>query len=338
MWPAAGQTRKRLVQVADDKHFKASRLPRKEAPQVTHASPSSSESWFPGRLVFLDDAFPASFLVEGGGDADASLGGLGDPSSSESPPARARSSSSISAMTIRRRSWPMRLWRALPMGTTVTEAAWSVREVLECINPEQDALMAWVNGRQSSSWSARKRVFQLWQATGADNRTSEARRDTESLPPIGFTGPSPADPLSGHPYVHRRHLLHAPEAAFNIIHHLDQAAMAPTMCLARAPIRRLATRPMCAHKARAFSTTTHFRSQAAPPPADGHAKRKPLTNQQRQFLSSAVSTPLTRAAWPSFPLTRPCSSASTKPANSPPRSYTPPKPHPSSVDSPICDP
>ncbi|EQL00701.1 Ubiquinone biosynthesis protein Coq7 [Ophiocordyceps sinensis CO18] len=60
------------------------------------------------------------------------------------------------------------------------------------------------------------------------------------------------------------------------------------MCLARAPIRRLATRPMCAHKARAFSTTTHFRSQAAPPPADGHAKRKPLTNQQRQFLSSAL--------------------------------------------------
>ncbi|KAF4508242.1 hypothetical protein G6O67_004648 [Ophiocordyceps sinensis] len=45
---------------------------------------------------------------------------------------------------------------------------------------------------------------------------------------------------------------------------------------------------MCAHKARAFSTTTHFRSQAAPPPADGHAKRKPLTNQQRQFLSSAL--------------------------------------------------
>ncbi|KAM4066157.1 ubiquinone biosynthesis protein COQ7 domain-containing protein [Hirsutella rhossiliensis] len=64
--------------------------------------------------------------------------------------------------------------------------------------------------------------------------------------------------------------------------------MAPTRCLARAITLRLSTRLLCAHAARAFSTTTGSRSQVAPPPTDGQTKRKPLSKEQREFLSSAL--------------------------------------------------
>lgn len=67
----------------------------------TYASPSSSDSLSLGRrFAFLAGAFFESLFL-GGGDADCSLLWLSEPSSSDSPPARARSSSSMSDMAAR---------------------------------------------------------------------------------------------------------------------------------------------------------------------------------------------------------------------------------------------
>ena len=63
----------------------------------TYASPSSSDSsCLDRRFVFLAAPFLASFA--GGGDSDRSLLSLMEPSSPESPPARSRRSSSMSAI------------------------------------------------------------------------------------------------------------------------------------------------------------------------------------------------------------------------------------------------
>ncbi|POR32613.1 Catabolite repression protein CAT5 [Tolypocladium paradoxum] len=65
--------------------------------------------------------------------------------------------------------------------------------------------------------------------------------------------------------------------------------MAPTRCLART-VRRPAARPMCAQAARALSTTSPKAASSTETTSgsNGQRTRKPLTQEQREFLASAL--------------------------------------------------
>ncbi|KJZ79669.1 hypothetical protein HIM_01138 [Hirsutella minnesotensis 3608] len=63
--------------------------------------------------------------------------------------------------------------------------------------------------------------------------------------------------------------------------------MAPSRYLARC-MRQTSTRFPCARTGRALSTATSTSSGSAPSSVDDKPRRKPLTKEQREFLSSAV--------------------------------------------------
>lgn len=143
-------------------------------------------------------------------------------------------------------------------------------------------------------------------STEADNQRENKSRQTilvevracmrKPTPRRGWSS-KPANTLSGRPVRTWISGLVAPSTTFVSSHkplhycrhggrdkvgHLPYT-MPPTRSLARAAARRLFARPAGAPARRALAT--------APPsrPDDGVARRKPLTDEQRQFLSSAVS-------------------------------------------------
>lgn len=112
--------------------------------------------------------------------------------------------------------------------------------------------------------------------------------------------------------------------------------MAPTRCLARqAGVigRRFlpATRPLSTCAVLRAPTTASSTSETS---SSGSPKKlKPLTQEQRDFLSSAVSSLTTYTIIGSPANQHLISFESTKPANSPQHSSTPPKPPSSSANT-----